>query len=138
MDTILNIPFGLRWQDLFDILFNSYVLFRLYVMFRGTNVIRVLIVISLLWFAKQLSLAMGLIITSWVLQGIITVAALVIIIVFRNEISTILQTKSLKSFFWGFPQYQFQTPISIIVESVYELARKKIGALIVQIGRAHV
>ncbi len=131
MDTILNIPFGLRWQDLFDILFNSYVLFRLYVMFRGTNVIRVLIVISLLWFAKQISLVMGLIITSWALQGIITVAALVIIIVFRNEISTILQTKSLKSFFWGFPQYQFQTPISIIVESVYELARKKIGALIV-------
>jgi uncharacterized protein (TIGR00159 family) len=100
-------------------------------MFRGTNVIRVLIVICLLWFAKQISLTMGLIITSWVLQGIITVAALVIIIVFRNEISSILNTKSLKSFFWGFPQHQFKTPISIIIESVYELARKKIGALIV-------
>ncbi len=131
MDTISNILSGLRWQDLFDILFNSYVLFRLYILFRGTNVIRVLIVIILLWFVKQTALAMGLIITSWAMQGIITVGAFVIIIVFRNEISSVLQTKSFKSFFWGIPQYQFQTPVSIIVESVYELSRKKLGALIV-------
>ncbi len=131
MDAISNIISGLRWQDLFDILFNSYILFRLYVLFRGTNVIRVLIVISLLWFVKQTALAMGLIITSWAIQGIITVGAFVIIIVFRNEISSVLQTKSFKSFFWGIPRHQFQTPVSIIVESVYELARKKLGALIV-------
>lgn len=131
MDAITNIVSGLRWQDLFDILFNSYILFRLYVLFRGTNVIRVLIVISLLWFVKQTALAMGLIITSWAIQGIITIGAFVIIIVFRNEISSVLQTKSFKSFFWGIPQHQFQTPVSIIVESVYELSRKKLGALIV-------
>ena len=122
---------GLRWQDLFDILFNTYFLFRLYVLFRGTNVIRVLIVICLLGFVKQMAISMGLIITNWAMQGIITVAALVVIIVFRNEISSVLQTKSFKSFFWGIPRHQFQTPVSIIVESVYELTRKKLGALIV-------
>lgn len=131
MDSFGYIASGLRWQDLVDILLNSYVLFRLYVLFRGTSVIRVLIVICLLWVVKQMALGMGLIITSWAMQGIITVAALVIIIVFRNEISSVLQTKNLKSFFWGIPRHQFKTPVSIIVESVYELARKKIGALIV-------
>ncbi len=131
MDTFLNIVSGLRWQDYLDIVFNSYVLFRLYVLFRGTNVIRVLLVICLLWITQKIALGMGLIITSWAMQGIITVAALVIIIVFRNEISGVLRTKNLKSFLWGIPRYQLQTPVSIIVESAYDLTRKKLGALIV-------
>ena len=57
--------------------------------------------------------------------------ALIIIIVFRNEISSVLQTKNLKSILWGIPRFQSRTPLNIIVESVYELAEKKIGALIV-------
>ena len=38
-----------RWQDLIDILLNSYILFRLYVLFRGTYVFRVLTGIAFLW-----------------------------------------------------------------------------------------
>ena len=38
---------ALRWQDVVDILLNSYILFRLYVLFRGTNVIRVIVGIRL-------------------------------------------------------------------------------------------
>lgn len=122
---------GFRWQDALDILLNSYILFRLYVLFRGTNVIRVLLVICALWIASQAAVPLGLIITNWAMQGVITVVALIIIIVFRNEISSVLQTNDLKSFLWGIPRYQFHTPLNIIAEGVYELAEKKIGALIV-------
>jgi len=122
---------GLRWQDALDIVLNSYILFRMYVLFRGTNVIRGLISICALWVAGQAAVSLGLIITNWAMQGVITVAALIIIIVFRNEISSVLQTKDLKSFLWGIPRYQFHTPLNIIVESIYGLAPKKIGALIV-------
>ncbi|BBO85301.1 adenylate cyclase [Desulfosarcina ovata subsp. sediminis] len=122
---------GLRWQDIADILFNSYILFRLYVLFRGTNVIRMIIAIAMLWMTERLAVNMGLIVTSWAMQGIITAAALIIIIVFRNEIASVLQTRDFKSFFWGIPQRQVRTPVDIIVESVYELARRKLGALIV-------
>ena len=124
-------PFGLRWQDAVDILLNGYILFRLYVLFRGTNVIRMIIAIAMLWMVERLAVSMGLIVTSWAMQGIIAAAALIIIIVFRNEIAGVLQTRDLKSFFWGFPQRQVRTPVDIIVESVYELARRKLGALIV-------
>jgi diadenylate cyclase len=127
---IQSLP-GLRWQDIVDILLNSYILFRLYVLFRGTNVIRMVVAIPLLWMMERIAMNMGLIVTSWVMQGIIAAAALIIIIVFRNEIAGVLQTRSLKSFFWGIPQRQINTPIEIIVESVYELARLKLGALIV-------
>jgi uncharacterized protein (TIGR00159 family) len=131
MGTLFDLFSGFRWQDGLDILLNAYILFRLYVLFRGTNVIRALLTICILWAISQAAVSLGLIITNWAMQGIITVAALIVIIVFRNEISSVLQTKSLKSFFWGIPRHQFNTPLNIIIESVFELARKKIGAIIV-------
>ena len=131
MDSLTHSFIGLRWQDVIDIILNSYILFRLYVLFRGTDVIRMVIAIATLWIVERMAVAMDLIVTSWAMQGIIAAAALIIIIVFRNEIAGVLQTRSLKSFFWGIPQHQVHTPIDIIVESVYELARHKLGALLV-------
>ena len=131
MDQLFYLFSGFRWQDALDILLNSYILFRLYVLFRGTRVIRALVAVFALWTAGQAAVSLGLIITNWAMQGLITVAALIVIIVLRNEISSVLLTKNLKSFFWGFSQYQFKTPVNIIVDSVYAMARKKIGALIV-------
>jgi len=131
MDPLTPLTNALRWQDVVDILLNSYILFRLYVLFRGTNVIRMIMAIAMLWMLERLAVSMGLIVTSWAMQGIIAAAALIIIIVFRNEIASVLQTRNFKSFFWGIPQRQIQTPVDIIVESVYELARRKLGALIV-------
>ncbi|MBA3009608.1 MAG: diadenylate cyclase [Proteobacteria bacterium] len=131
MEALFDLFSGFRWQDGLDILLNAYILFRLYVLFRGTNIIRAILTICVLWTVSQVAVSLGLIITNWAMQGIITVAALIVIIVFRNEIASVLQTKNLKSFLWGIPRYQFNTPLNIIVESVYELARKKIGALIV-------
>lgn len=121
----------IRWQDVFDILLNSYILFRLYVLFRGTTVFRVLTGIAILWIFQRLAVFFGLILTSWAMQGITAVAALIIIIVFRNEIRSVLQAKNLKSILWGFHHKTVHTPIEIIAESVRALARRHIGALIV-------
>lgn len=78
---------------------------------------------------------MGLIVSSWVLQGITAVAAFIIIIIFRNEIRSFLQTKKLWSLLWGLPKKSSETPLKIIGESVFELAESKIGGLIVLPGR---
>ncbi len=131
MEPLITFLSGLRWQDIVDILLNSFILFRLYVLFRGTNVIRMIMALAMLWMVERLAVNMGLIVTSWAMQGIITAAALIIIIVFRNEIASVLQTRNLKSFFWGIPRPEISTPHDIIVESIYELARRKLGALVV-------
>lgn len=131
MESLFYLFSGFRWQDAFDILLNTYILFRLYVLFRGTNVIQALLAICAFWVASQMAVSLGLVITNWAMQGVITAAALIIIIIFRNEISRVFQTKDLKTFLWGIPQYQFNTPLNIIAEGVYELAKGKIGALIV-------
>lgn len=131
MTPLFSFVSSLRWQDIIDILLNSYILFRLFVLFRGTHVLRVLAGIALLWIFQRIAVAVGLIVTSWALQAIVAGAALIIIIVFRNEIRSVLQTKNLRALLWGFPQKTVRTPIDAIVEGVYELARNRIGALIV-------
>ncbi len=134
MNWIVALIATFRWQDVIDILLNSYILFRFYVLIRGTQVMHVIAGIALLWIFQRIALSLGLIVTSWVTQGIIAAAALIIVIVFRNEIRSILQAKNFKTILWGLPQKNSRTPVEIIVEGVYEMARRHIGALIVLPG----
>jgi uncharacterized protein (TIGR00159 family) len=129
-----NFPFlitNFRWQDIIDILVVGYFLFRLYVLFRGTYVFRVIIGIGFLWIFQRIAASLGLIVTSWAMQGIIAFAAIIIIVVFRNEIKNVLQTKDLGAILWGFSHKAQLTPVDIITESIYEMSKKKIGALLV-------
>ena len=96
MENLLRVFNSLHWQDIVDIGLNSYILFRFYVLFRGTYVFRVLIGLTMLWFFQQIAAYLGLIVTGWVVQGIVAVAALIIVVVFRNEIRTVLQAKNLR------------------------------------------
>ena len=76
---------GLRWQDVLDIALLSYILFRLYILFRGTYVSRVIAGLAVIWCVQEIAQYLGLIVTSWIMQDIIAVAALIIIIIFRND-----------------------------------------------------
>jgi diadenylate cyclase len=135
MNSFLHFVPAMRWQDVVDITLNSYILFRLYVLFRGTNVFRVLVGMAFLWFFHRIALFLGLIVTSWVIQAITAVAALIIIVVFRNEIRSVLQVENLRAILWGFPHKTLSSPTEVIVDSVYELARRRSGALIVFPGK---
>jgi len=137
MDILYTIFTGLRWQDVADIALNSYILFRLYALFQGTQVFRTIAAIALLWVFQQAAAWLGLIVTSWVLQGIIAVAALIIIIVFRNEIRSVLQARNLRAILWGSPRKMDRAATSTIVDAVVDLAMQKVGALVVLQGREH-
>lgn len=124
-----------RWQDLVDIVINSYILFRVYVLFQGTNAFRVLVGITSLWILQEVAASIGLILTSWAIRGITTAAAIIIIVVFRNEIRTVLQARNLKAFLWGSPSREQASPMDTITESLYQMGKKRIGALIVFPGK---
>ena len=115
------------WRDILDISLSSYILFRLYALFRGTNVFRVVIGIALFWFFQRLTVSLGLIVSSWALQGVIAFAALIIIVVFRNEIRSVLQVKNLRAILWGLPQRLVFTSAEIIADSVFTLAQHRHG-----------
>lgn len=125
----------IRYQDILDIAICSYIVFRFYVLFRGTSVFTVLIGIASLWILQILSVWTGLIVTSYAIQAITALAAIIIIVVFRNEIRRTLQATNLKTLLWGFPHTTIGTPATVIVESVFDLAGKRIGGLIVLPGK---
>ena len=131
MDMLLSSLATMHLQDIVDILLLSYILFRLYVLFRGTYVLRVIAGLVILWFFQRIAVFLGLILTSWALQGITAVAALIIIIVFRNEIRSVLQAKNLRAILWSLPKKTVRTPIEVITESIQALSRQQIGALMV-------
>lgn len=135
MDPFLSFISNVRWQDVVDIAISSYILFRLYVLFRGTNVFRIIYGITLLLIFQRIAAKVGLIVTSWALQGIFAVSALLIIIVFRNEIRSVLESRSFRALLWGFSHTPRPTPVQIIVKSVHELAESGCGALLVFAGQ---
>ncbi len=135
MEKFISLISILRWQDIVDIGLVSYILFRFYVLFRGTNAFRVLIGMTILWFFQQVAVSMGLIVTSWVVQGVVALGAFIIIVVFRNEIRSVLQASHLKSILWEVSPKTVVSTIEIIVQSVYEMSMRKCGALIVIPGK---
>ena len=135
MEKIIFLISSLRWQDIVDISLVSYILFRFYVLFRGTNAFRVLIGMTILWFFQQVAVSMGLIVTSWVVQGIVALGAFIIIVIFRNEIRSVLQASHLKAILWDVSSKAVVSTIEIIVQSVYDMGLRKCGALIVFPGK---
>ncbi len=135
LQKILIFVSSIRWQDIIDIGFNSYILFRLYALFRGTDAFRVLIGIACLWILQRMAVSLGLILTSWMMEGIIAVAALIVIVVFRNEIRSVFRARNIWTILWGLHQKPMKTPVEIITESIFNLAKKRIGALMVLPGK---
>ena len=135
MQKLLIFVSSIRWQDFIDIAFNSYILFRLYALFRGTDAFRVLVGIAFLWILQRLAVSLGLILTSWMMEGIIAVAALIVIVVFRNEIRSVFRARNIWAILWGLPRRPTKTPVEIITESVFNLAKRRMGALIVLPGK---
>jgi diadenylate cyclase len=135
MTRFLKFLSTIRWQDLVDIIINSYILFRVYVLFHGTNAFRVLVGIASLWILQEVAASMGLILTSWAVRGITTAAAVIIIVVFRNEIRSALQVRNLRAFIWGSPIREQATPVDIVVQTVFQMGKKRIGALLVFPGK---
>jgi len=134
MDAFYLFFSSLRWQDILDICISSYILFRLYALFRGTAAFRVMLGLAFLWLIQGLSLKIGLIVLSYAIQGITAAAAIIIVVIFRNEIRTVFQTKNVRAIFWGEPQKVRRTSIEKLSEAVFELAEKKTGALLVYPG----
>ncbi len=135
MEKIISLIISLRWQDIIEISLLSYILFRFYVLFRGTNAFRVLIGLTILWFFQQVAVSIGLTVTTGWSRQLLSWGPLIIIVIFRNEIRSVLQASHLKALLWDVSSKTVLSTIEIIVQSVHEMAARKCGALIVFPGK---
>ncbi len=134
MESLLSFILSIRWQDIIDIGINTYLLFRVYMVLRGTATVRSLMAIAMLWLVKKAAESAGLLLTGWVIEAVTALAALIVIVVFRNEIKRVFQLP--RGFlFWGSPGPVNKPPENLIAKAVFDMARKKCGAILVFQGR---
>jgi len=125
------VPFSIRIQDIADILIMTFLLYQLYTWFRGTRAVQVLLglgVVTLIYFATRYS---GLYMTSWVLQELGTVLIILIIVVFQAEIRQALYRFSLLRHLLDSRQDTRHSQFQEIAETLFGLAAKRTGALLV-------
>ncbi|MBI5485332.1 MAG: TIGR00159 family protein [Deltaproteobacteria bacterium] len=122
---------NIRIQDIADILIMTFLLYQLYSWFRRTRAFQVLLglgVVTLIYFATRF---LGLYMTSWVLQELGTVLIILIIVVFQAEIRQALYRFSRLRHFMDERQDTRHSQFQEIAETVFGMASRRTGALLV-------
>ena len=120
-----------KWHDWVDIFIVTFLLYRCFVLFWRTLVFRAIIGITLLWLFDLIVNALGLIVTSLIIKGIGAIIVIIVIVVFRNEIRGVLSSTNPLNLFWGKPRRKIISDYQSIANTVFSLAEKRIGALLV-------
>src|SRR6185369_15507518 len=121
----------IRIQDVADILIMTFLLYQLYCWFRRTRAMQVLLglgVVTLIYFATRF---LGLYMTSWILQELGTVLIVLLIVVFQTEIRQALYRFSLLRHLFESRTESQQNRFQEIAETLFSLAAKRTGALLV-------
>jgi diadenylate cyclase len=121
----------MRWQDVVDIVLITFVFYRLYVWIQGSRALRILIALLALGLLYVLARWAGLFVTSWILQYLWAVILVIIVVVFQGEIRQVLERMSPLRFFLGRPQALDKVVLEEVVRTAFDLAQKRIGALMV-------
>jgi len=123
-------PF-IRIQDVADILIMTFLLYQLYSWFYRTRAMQVLLglgVVTLIYFATRF---LGLYMTSWILQELGTVLIILLIVVFQAEIRQTLYRFSMLRHLFERRTETRPSGFQEIVETLFSLALKRTGALLV-------
>lgn len=121
----------LRWIDFFDIFILSFFLYRLFMIFWRTNAIHIILALIFIWIVSIVAQHIGLVFTSWFMEGLSAVSFVIIIIIFRNEIRDILVRSDPVKLIFGNPGQAIVMDYQSIADTVFRLAQKRTGALIV-------
>jgi diadenylate cyclase len=121
----------IRWQDVVDILLVTFILYRIHVWIQGTRALRILLALGALGLIYFLARWAGLFITTSILQYLWAVILVIVVVVFQSEIRQVLERMSPLRFFLGRPEALDPLVLEEVVRAVFEMARKRVGALIV-------
>lgn len=124
-------PPQFRIQDIFDILIITALVYQLYRWFRNTRAVQVLMGLSLIVLLYLVTRAVGLFMTSWILQQLGTVIFVLIIVVFQQEIRQTLYRISLLRHAFGAPPAVEVHNHADLVRALFSCASTRTGALVV-------
>lgn len=121
----------MRIQDIADILIMTILVYQLYFWFRKTRALQVVIGLGSLVLLYIITKSLGLFMTNWILQELGTVVIIVIVVVFQGEIRQALYRFSMLRNFFNQNIEPVSLDINGIASTVFALAERRIGAIIV-------
>jgi uncharacterized protein (TIGR00159 family) len=122
--------FSLDWHDVVDILLVKALLYGIIVRVRGTRAVAVvfgMLVLTLLYLGAGI---LGLYTSTWLLQSFFASLFLVVVILFQQDIRMALSVIGTHRF-WGRRKVISEALLDELVDASMELARRRVGALIV-------
>lgn len=124
-----------RLHSVIDILVVSFLLYQLYLWVRESRALRALTGLAVIGILSLLARWTGMVMTGWLFQSLWSIILLVIVIVFQPEIRRILERMNPLDLIRGQPITLQRETIAELTETLFDMAREKIGALIVLPGR---
>lgn len=119
------------WSNLVDIGIMTFIVYQAYIRFRGTRAMRVLVGVAILAVGGLFAQAAGLFLTSWLLGGIGAAALIFMIVIFQGEIRQMLEQVNPRLPMTILLRRLPQEGLSTIVDTLFTLASKRCGALVV-------
>jgi uncharacterized protein (TIGR00159 family) len=124
-----------RLHSVIDILVVSFLLYQLYLWVRESRALRALAGLAVIGVLSLLARWTGMVMTGWLFQSLWSIILLVIVIVFQPEIRRILERMNPLDLIRGQPVTLQRETLAELAETLFEMAREKVGALIVLPGR---
>ncbi len=139
MEHLLGMVEGFRVQDLFDIVIITTLIYVILIWFKDTASRFVFAGISLLGLVYILARVFHLYLTSLVLQGFFTILLIALVVIFQEDIRRFFERLatlgSLRTARKNSGERRWPVDVDILIESVAELAAKRVGAIIILQGR---
>jgi diadenylate cyclase len=132
---MLNPLFNIRLADVVDILFVAMMFYTASVWVKRTRaafVVRGLFILVVIYIiARQV----GLELTAWIFQGFFAIFLIMVVVIFQEELRQVFERIAVWSFATQRPSPLRSETADILTRSLADLARDRVGALVVIQGR---
>lgn len=127
--------FVFEWRDALDIALVSLLLYQVFQLLRGSRALAILTGLGILSGLYLLARTLGLYTLSWLLQYIFSSLFILIVVIFQADIRQALGEIGARRFFHR--KALQDSAVEAVVEACVEMARLRVGALIVIERRMH-
>jgi diadenylate cyclase len=120
-----------RWQDILDVLIVAYIIYRGLLLIKGTRALQLVIGLGVVFFTFYLARRLDLFTLGWILNNFVASIALVVVVIFQNEIRRVLFVLGRSPFFSRISYVEETLFFEELVNACLIMSKRKTGALIV-------
>ena len=122
---------GIRWQDILDVLIVAFIIYRVLLLVRSTKALQLVIGLTVIFFSFYVSKKLELFTLGWILNNFIASIALVVVVIFQNEIRRLLFALGRSPFFRKITYVEETLFYEELANACMVMSKQKTGALIV-------